>query len=645
MLGWFAETTLVASGLAVVAILAGRLKSIGPTARHMLWLVVLIKMMTPPLVSWPWAAPWRNLEWPITSFEVVSASAAVGNDPDRGEGACDRISSSPRLAEPISLETVAEEMEPPPPLPETEVVASAAPIPAQVLHLSLPDATTIRRGLVSGWLVISVILAIGQAGRIIRFRRRLRGAIPAPDDLVDEAEQIGRRLGVPVPELLVVPDLGTPLLWCLGRPQLLLPGRLVKTLPFDRWRGILVHELAHLRRGDHWVSRLELAAGLIWWWNPLYWLTRARLDADAELACDAWVVWAQPKDRLAYAEVLFDLCATLSLATSPAPTLGVAASGRFLERRLTMILHDHVSCRLSPLGLLGACLLVLFALPSWSTANPVAVNNEGEVVSVTIASTADQASATSVMDDDDDDADDDDDEDEMDDDDDDDADDDGDDEADDDDDDKPAAPAKAKKAKAKKAKEKTTKAKKSGSDIGVDLSRIEKEIETILGPGSDFEKKMEAFGKEMESKFGPEFEKKMEAFGKEMESKFGPEFEKKMEAFGKEMESKFGPEFEKKMESFGKEMEAKFGPGSEFEKTMKSFGKEMEAKFGPNSEFVRKTKEQAGADSDSEKPKKPAEVKAKPKAKDRKRELRIKELETQISKLVEEIKELKADKD
>jgi beta-lactamase regulating signal transducer with metallopeptidase domain len=516
-------------------------------------------------------------------------------------------------------------------------VVSAAPLPAKVLQLSLPNATTLKRGLVSVWLVISVILGIGQASRIIRFRRRLWEAVPAPDDLVDEAEWIGRWLGVPVPEILVVPDLGTPLLWCLGRPQLLLPGRLVKTLPFDRWRGILTHELAHLRRGDHWVSRLELAAGLIWWWNPLYWLTRARLDAEAELACDAWVVWALPKDkdRLAYAEVLFDLCATLSLARSPAPTLGVAGSGRFLERRLTMILHDHVSCRLSPLGLLGACLLVLFALPSWSAANPAAVNNEDELNAVTIASTAEQASAGSVMDDDDDDDDDeaDDDEDMDDDDDNDEADDD-----DDDDDDKPAAPAKAK-VKATKAKEKS-KAKKSRSDSDA-------ELEIKFGPGSDFEKKMEAFGKEMESKFGPEFEKKMEAFGKEMESKFGPEFEKKMEAFGKEMESKFGPgsDFGKKMEAFGKEMEAKFGPGSEFEKTMKALGKEMKAKYGPNSEFARKVKEQAEAGSAPEKPKKQAEAKAKPTTKDRKRELRIKELEFQISKLVEEIKALKADKD
>ena len=198
-------------------------------------------------------------------------------------------------------------------------------------------------GLTVGWLFLTVLLGLGQASRIIRFRGRLRAAVPAPEDLVDEAERIGRCLGVRVPELLVVPDLHTPLLWCLGRPKLLLPAQLVKTLDLDRWRGILTHELAHIRRGDHWVSRLELAAGLIWWWNPVYWLARTRLDAEAELACDAWVVSTLPKDRLAYAEALFNIFSTLSMAKAPAPALGAAGSGRFFERRLTMILHGHAS--------------------------------------------------------------------------------------------------------------------------------------------------------------------------------------------------------------------------------------------------------------------------------------------------------------
>src|SRR5262249_28162567 len=156
--------------------------------------------------------------------------------------------------------------------------------------------------------------------------RRLRFAVPAPDDLVAEADRLAERIGTRAPELLVVPGLGTPMLWCLGRPRLLVPSALIKSIDRRQWRGILAHELAHLRGGDHWFSRLELAAGLLWWWNPLYWLARARLDAEAELACDAWVVWALPDDRLAYAETLFAIGSALSRAVAPAPALGVAGS-------------------------------------------------------------------------------------------------------------------------------------------------------------------------------------------------------------------------------------------------------------------------------------------------------------------------------
>ena len=103
----------------------------------------------------------------------------------------------------------------------------------------LTEPTGLTRHLVLAWFAVSVVLGMVQADRVNRFRRRLREAVPAPDDLIDEATRLGERLGVRVPELLVVPDLGTPLLWCLGRPRLLLPARLVKTLPRDGWRGIL----------------------------------------------------------------------------------------------------------------------------------------------------------------------------------------------------------------------------------------------------------------------------------------------------------------------------------------------------------------------------------------------------------------------
>jgi beta-lactamase regulating signal transducer with metallopeptidase domain len=618
MLAWFAETTVVAMVLAAVAAVAGRVRPIGPTARHVLWLAVLVKLMTPPLVSWPWAVPRPDLGWlmPSCRAEPVCCDSPVD---DRAE----EQPASPMPAPlPATIEVVIDD---PREIPTTDEPAASPNESAK----SRVSAAEVERGVIVAWMLVTGLLAAGQAWCILRFRRRLRLAVPAPDDLVAEAHHIAAQFGARAPEILVVPELGTPMLWCLGRPRLLLPAPLVKTLDGDRWRGILAHELAHLRRGDHWVCRLELVAGLLWWWNPLFWLTRARLDAEAELACDAWVIGALPEHRLVYAETLFDIGSALSRAVSPAPALGAAGSGRFLERRLTMILHERVPFRLSPMALLAAALLVLFALPSWSaTVVPAGDPTDGPAPA-TLAPPADPACTSAVVDDDDDDDDDD-------------ADDDDDVDDDDDDDDSAViakakkAEAKAKKAKAKaEAKEKARKSRAEGKKGDSDDDSDEK-------PDPEFEKKMEALG---------------EKIGKEMEAKFGPgsEFEKKMEQFGKEMEEKFGPEFEKKMEALGKEMEAKFGPGSDFEKQMKELGKELGAKLGPGSEFEKqmkdlgqKMKQQAEAGSTKTKTRTGPAAKEKPKAaatKTRRREARIAALEAQIRKLAEELKALEAEGD
>ena len=80
------------------------------------------------------------------------------------------------------------------------------------------------------WVLGTLMLGFFQASRIVAFGRRLRDAVPAPTWLVEEAQQLGEQLEVRVPELLVVPGLGTPMLWCLGRPKLLLPGHLIKSI-------------------------------------------------------------------------------------------------------------------------------------------------------------------------------------------------------------------------------------------------------------------------------------------------------------------------------------------------------------------------------------------------------------------------------
>jgi beta-lactamase regulating signal transducer with metallopeptidase domain len=638
MLGWFLETTLVALALAIAAALAGRSRSMGPTARHALWVVVLVKLVTPPLYCWPWAADrerfdWQSL-WPTSTRQTVALSpdepAPMRARALHGSSALIEVGGSP-----VDPSLAAGAME----KARDETPETSADVFASVRSVLFPAGLSNRlAGLSSAffyvWILATLVIAVGQALRIIRFRARLCAAVPAPDFLIDEAEQIGEQLGVRVPEVLVVPDLGTPLVWCLGAPKLLLPAHLVKALSFDRWSPILAHELAHLRRGDHWVSRLELAAGLIWWWNPVYWLARARIDSEAELACDAWVIDAFPKQRLAYAETLFNIFSSLTATEPPVPALGAVGSGHLFERRLMMIVRGHASCRLSPTAFLAACFMVLLALPSWSTAGSATSGDKktalaSAVTAVDFVRYDDDASVA-----------------------------------------KAKADLKRAEASLRKALDDAKKAKADADKAKADRKKRDtEERDTEVGVEFDFSKFGEMIEKELGREFGPDFQKKMEEFGekieKELEGKFGPDFQKKMEEMGerigKEIETKLGPgsEFEKKMKELGKDMEAKFGPGSEFEKKMKGLGKDMEAKFGPGSEFEKQIKQQAEKMAEAQKkiakqltppgePAEPGSAETAPKgpavAKDRQRERRIAALEQQIRSLAEELKALKSDK-
>ena len=647
LLGWFAETTLVALALAALAALLSRVPRLAPrpAARHALWLMVMLKLVTPPLLHWPWSVP-----LPV---------ATIRPGPGRPAGVTARPEVE-RVAIAFEADSIPIDALPP------EEIAPTAEIPA--FEPAFPDPPTpfampsLSRSpgvwVVSAWLIGSIALVVGQAWRVTRFRRLLFDADPAPAWLVEEAEEVGRHLRVRVPAILVVPRLGTPVLWCLGRPVLLVPAKLLQTLEAGRWRAIVAHELAHLRRGDHWVRRLQLAAGLAWWWNPLYWLARHRLDFEAELACDAWAVWALPKDRISYAESLIRICTALSPARTPSPALGVAGTGRSFERRLTMILRDQVDRRVSAPGLLAASLLAALALPSWTLAAP----SPEEVAKVTVVttttepivarfepivtriepivtrfeptvtrfeSTVPQVVVYAVRDDED--------------------------------DEKPRDRA----SSTAKDKEKAAKLKAERDQLRKKKEAIDKEMAEKFGPDSDFARKMEAFGKEMEGKFGPgsDFVKKMEALGEEMEAKFGPGSE-----FAKEIERKFGPGSE-----FAKEMEAKFGPDSEFVQKFKGLAKdgdegdakadarkaklriELKAKARADADEARGDAEKARSDAakvraDALKAKLRAEAKARDEARGKvgttttdKRARRIETLESRINELKEELDRLKAE--
>jgi len=185
--------------------------------------------------------------------------------------------------------------------------------------------------------------------------------------LVGEVADLSALLRIRTPKIAILPAIASPLVWSLGHSRLIWPLELSNRLSKQSRRCVLLHELAHLRRRDHWIGWLQLVGSCLYWWNPLFWFVSRQVSESAELACDAWVVDTLPESRRAFAEALIEVAQLMSTKAAPVPALGLGSGRRReFERRLLMIMSTGVPCKLSVRGLVVVGLLALTALPGWS---------------------------------------------------------------------------------------------------------------------------------------------------------------------------------------------------------------------------------------------------------------------------------------
>jgi TonB family protein len=86
-----------------------------------------------------------------------------------------------------------------------------------------------------------------------------------------------------------IADVTTPLTSGVLRPMILLPASASAWEP-ERLRAVLLHESAHVDRGDCLAKHATQAARALLWWNPLAWIISERAGREQELACDEAVL-------------------------------------------------------------------------------------------------------------------------------------------------------------------------------------------------------------------------------------------------------------------------------------------------------------------------------------------------------------------
>jgi bla regulator protein BlaR1 len=183
----------------------------------------------------------------------------------------------------------------------------------------------------------------------------------------------------------------SPALFGFIRPRLVLPRGILEGLSHEELRHIFLHELAHLKRHDIFLSWVTSLLLVVHWFNPLVWYAFYRMRQDRELACDDLTLSAMDADESCeygrtMVRVLERFCQSRRL-----PILaGVVENKSELERRITMISRfKKQSYRWS---VLGVVLIAVVGCATFTEAEKTAfdrpVTEPGPAVATTKSSEA-----------------------------------------------------------------------------------------------------------------------------------------------------------------------------------------------------------------------------------------------------------------
>ena len=215
----------------------------------------------------------------------------------------------------------------------------------------LSAAAALVRDPVVGWLAVTswVVGAVASTAVLLIGLARLRWLRASSTRLTDGrwhrqctdlARSCGLKRGV---DLLLGTRPGLVATWGWRRPVVMLPAA-ASGWPTERMRVVLLHELAHARRGDWILLMAAEALRCLWWFNPLAWMVRGRLRRESEHAADDLVL-AQGVPPATCATHLIALAREVRKNRRtwlPAPAM---ARPSHLKRRLSVMLNSHTNRR------------------------------------------------------------------------------------------------------------------------------------------------------------------------------------------------------------------------------------------------------------------------------------------------------------
>jgi len=320
-----------------------------PQLRYALWSLILIKLLLPPSLSLPSGvvpslAP--VVKQALVRLQSVKPAAAESrvtlllNEDMSGSPAADPMAWASPIAsdgEPVGSVPARAYQITPYGVTANESVAANVAAPSCVLGpLSLLSwqvyamAASFVGTLILGiWLYLRLHSLVGR-------RAQETAAASLPQSFYNQLAVCAKRLELSwIPQVVVTKRLATPAVFGVFRPVLLMPKGYLRKLSRRDTEHMLLHELAHIKRGDLIAHGLYMLLQVAYWYNPLLWLVRRQVHHLRELSCDATVAELLREQTTAYRQTLLETARRL-LTSSVEPGLGLLGlfedSNRLLVR-------------------------------------------------------------------------------------------------------------------------------------------------------------------------------------------------------------------------------------------------------------------------------------------------------------------------
>ena len=348
----YAAGMFVQSGILIVLLLVVDFllrKRVRATLRYWIWMLVFVKLVLPPTLCLPTGI---------------------------GYWFGDALSADPVISEELSTGTPLQSAA----FPASEPLVESAEIPLTEssginLEPDTPSAPVVSPVTSLTWQAVVFLLWLAGISafsvlllRRINFVRRLiaqsslaEGQLPAM------LNQCRHELGI-TRDIQLRLSSGTPSPAACGlfKPTILMPAVLPGKLSPEKLRAVLIHELAHIKRGDLWINSAQTLLQIIYFYNPLIWLANTVVRRVREQAVDEMVLVTLGAEAEDYSNTLIDVAEMALFKTSLSLRLiGVVESKKALHRRIRLMLNRPApkNARLGILGLTVIAIIAAILLP------------------------------------------------------------------------------------------------------------------------------------------------------------------------------------------------------------------------------------------------------------------------------------------